>query len=478
MTASGDGDERPERMLTACLRDPARGRRRLPAIVGLLDADERRVRLSAAWACCLVASAYPDTVSYLVRRLADRLDGEATLELTHTLDYLADRYPDTVDDVLDELEAEAEAAASRRSRHGTDTGSFTRNYYYDTEPTRDGIGRIRVPGGADDDPRVAYTTDEVDDDRRESAGTESDDDADAEEGDDEGGGSMVRRTPDVSSIAVRSRFDQLHVLASQRRSRFSEDYDALVGRGSEEEAVALRLLHLPADAGDRPAFEDASGDHLRRWASVDDHEHVVSLHDWGQEPRPWLVTSFAGESLAEMGSRTREQALHDAIALADAVASCHRADVVHAGIDPGNVAYPGDVLDANDQQPPLLNNVGLVALYRYHRNPADLLDPRYAAPEYYERRFGQIDAATDVYGLGAVVYRLFTGQPPVHGTFDAVKAAVTGPDAPAPSDVEERLPPRIDDVVGKAMATQKLHRYDTVEHLRQDLVGMQEDGLA
>lgn len=474
MTAAGDTDERSERLLRACLRDPAQGRRQLPAIVGILDDGDRRRRLGAAWACCLVASAHPDTVPYLVRRLGDRLDDDPPLELTHTLDYLADRYPDTVQEVLEELETET--ARSRRSRLPADTGSFTRNYYDDTDRSRDGVGRIRVPGGPGEDPRRAYRADEPAESRAEPDQPDADD-AGRDDTDDEAG-SMVRRTPDVSSIAFRSRFDQLHVLASRRQSRYSEDFDALVGRGAKEEAIALRLLDPPGEGDDRPAFETAAGDQLRRWATVDDHEHVVSVLDWGNEPRPWLATSFAGESLAHMGERTPEQALQDAIALADAVAYCHRSDVVHAGIDPGNVAYPGDVLDANDQQPPLLNNVGLLELYRLSRNPVELLDPRYAAPEYYDRRFGRIDAATDVYGLGAVVYRLFTGDPPVTGTFDAVKAAVTGPDAPLPSERVASLPSEIDDVVGKAMATQKLQRYDSVEHLRQDLRSLQEDGIA
>jgi hypothetical protein len=500
MTMADDEDEQSARFLQACLRDPDLGRRRLPAVVGMLEHDDRRTRLAAAWTCCLVAASHPDTVPYIVRRLVDRLDDEATLELTHALDYLADSYPDVVHDVLDEID-EAAAGLDRGSHPLPEAGPFTRNYYYDSTPSRGGSGRVRLPGeGGEGDPRRAYTDDatahedpaarndappraEAD---RPSSGedTAGEDSNGASTGDDsspESNGTpppMVERTTDVTAIAVRSRFDKLHVLASQRQSRYSTDYDALVGSGAQEEAIALRVLELPSEAGNRPDFEAAAGEHLERWAGVDDHEHVVSLLDWGKAPRPWLATSFAGESLADMPARTPDQALADAISLADAVSYCHRRDVVHAGIDPQNVAYPGDVLDANDQQPPLLNNVGLVALFHTEQNPAELLDPRYAAPEYFERRFGRVDAASDVYGLGAIIYRLYTGEPPARGTFEEVKATVTGPETPVPSDVDGTLPDRIDDVVSKAMATKKLQRYDTVEHLRQDLVGMQEDGTA
>lgn len=468
MTAPSD-DESPLSLLVACLREPARGRRRLPALVGLLEADDASTRLAAAWSCCLVAAEYSETVPYLVDRLAARLDDEASLELTHALDYLADRHPEAVEAAIDDRAEDGAVSLP-------ETGDFTRNYYYDTEPERSGIGRIRLPGS--DDPRVARTADERErpadsDDAAEGA---DDDESGASDDEEANPGTFVRRTADVSSIAVRSRFDKLHVLASRRQSRYSEDYDALVGRGAEEAATVLRVLNLPEEMAARPAFEAAAGDQLERWAAVDDHPHVVSLLDWGREPRPWLVTSFAGESLAEMDRRAPALALEDAIALAAAVARCHRSDVVHGAIDPENVAYPGDVLDANDQEPPLLNNLGFVHVYRPHTNPARLLDPRYAAPEYYDRRFGTVDAATDVYGLGAVVYRLYTGEPPATGTFESVKAAVTDGNIPVPSDAVADVPPAIDDVVAKAMAARKLRRYDTVEHVRQDLAAIREDG--
>jgi len=489
MTASGDGDELPTELVTAVFEEPAQGRRRLPELIGLLEADDDRTRLAAALSTCLIAVEYPDTVPYVVRRLSDRLgQNEVSLELTHALDYLADRYPDTVEGVLDELETEAAEAADRRDLPLPETGNFTRSYYYDATPERgSGGGRIRLPhSDGEDDPRLTYAEGVPDqvgqfetgpDDRPSEAG-------DADEADDESSsstdagqspGALVRRTTDVSDVAVRSRFDQLHILAAPTRSRYSTDYDALVGTAGDEEAIALRILHLPSDEAGREAFEAAGGEHLGRWAAIADHPHVVSLRDWAVEPRPWLATSFAGESLVDQDRFEPDRALHDALALADAMAYSHRKDTVHGGIDAGNVAYPSDVLGSNDQEPPLLNNVGMLHVYRPHANPVRFLDPRYAAPEYYDRRFGTIDAATDVYQLGAVIYRLYTGKPPVTGSFESVKSAVTGSDIPVPGNAVEGIPPAIDEVVAKAMATEKLHRYETVELLRQELAGLQGD---
>lgn len=488
MTASGD-DKLPNELITAVFEDPAQGRRRLPELIGLLEADDNRTRLAAALSSCLVAAEYPDTVPYLVRRLSDRLgESEVSLELTHALDYLADRYPDTVERVLDELETEAAEAADRRELPLPETGNFTRSYYYDATPERgSGGGRIRLPRSeGEDDPRLTYADgvpDQVgqfetgpDDRPSQSAGTNGESDESSTTTDaGQSPGALVRRTTDVSDIAVRSRFDQLHIIAAPKRSRYSTDYDALVGTAGEEEAIALRILHLPSDEAGRQAFENAGGEHLGRWAAIDDHPHVVSLRDWAVEPRPWVATSFAGESLVDQDRLEPDRALHDALALADAMAYSHRKDTVHGGIDAGNVAYPRDVLGSNDQEPPLLNNFGMLHVYRPHANPVRFLDPRYAAPEYYDRRFGSIDAATDVYQLGAVIYRLYTGKPPMTGSFESVKSAVTGSETPVPGDAVEGIPPAIDEVVAKAMATEKLHRYETVELLRQELAGLQGD---
>lgn len=523
MSESGDADETPLETLRSCLADPARGKRRLPAIVGLLEADDEHTRLAAAWTCCLVAVEYPDTVEYVVRRLADRLgEGTVSLELTHALDYLLDRYPAQVEAVLDDVVAEADDGAGRSDVTLPQPGRFTRSFYQGYEPDRRGVGRVRYPdqSGADD-PRRTYTTGSPDERERaqrrqrdaddgpgEGTGTDqpaaeaADADRGAQDPADAGGdaqapadaggdgaqgpatdrhshvsdvsaGELVWHRPAVSAIAARSRFDQLHILATYDRGRYAEDYRALVGRGSDRRAVTLRLLHLPDEQGAHPAFEDGVRDALDQWTAVDDHDHVLSLLDWGLEPRPWLATAVPGETLATQ-DLDGPRALSAVIALADAVAHLHRNDVVHGGIDPETVAYPRDVLEDDDQDPPLLNDVGLLSVYRFHVDPATVLDPRFAAPEYYDRAFGRVDAATDVYHLGALVFSLFAGRPPYDGSVDQVRAAVTDERVPVPGDVASGVPERVDEVVRKAMAPRKLTRYEAVEHLQQDLVGIRE----
>ena len=480
MTESGEGDERPRSLLADCIEEPAAARRRLPAVLGRLEADDELTRLAAAWTCCLAVVADPDLAEYVVDRLADRFDSEdRSRELSHALAFLADRHPAVVESVLEEHEEEAPVGSPP---WGAPRTPGPNGPVHDIDgPSRSGVGRVRYPDpGEGDDPRRTYPRGRPDErelaenrdgDPGEGRTSESDDPGEPGSPDAD---TLARPTSDISGIAARSRFDQLHVLAAQDRSRFGEDYRALVGTEGEERAVTLRLLSVPEGIDDRSQFEAALEACLGRWADVPAHPHVVSLLDWDTDPRPWLATTYAGQSLAARGRLDVADALADAIALADALAHVHRTDVVHAGIDPGTVVYPGDVLDGNDQEPPLLDGVGLVGLLRHYENPARLLDPRYAAPEYFDRRFGAVDAATDVYGLGAITFHLFAGRPPVDGSFGEVRDAVTSPATPVPGDVAADVPGAVDDVVEKALATQKLTRYESVDHLQQDLHAIRE----
>ena len=221
---------------------------------------------------------------------------------------------------------------------------------------------------------------------------------------------MGQERTEIGGIATRSRFDKIHILATSERDRYANIYDALVARRGEEKAVALRLLHQPP-VGERPAFAERLKQVLRQWSEIGDHDHIVTVLDWGVDPRPWLATVFTGESLAQRDPRPLALGLREAVHLADAISYGHRNEVIHGGLDPRNVNYPTDVLTSEEPyRLPLLDNVSLMSAFRFYFEPTLCLDPRYAAPEYFSREYGRVDHSTDIYQLGAVLYRLFTGK--------------------------------------------------------------------
>jgi serine/threonine protein kinase len=107
--------------------------------------------------------------------------------------------------------------------------------------------------------------------------------------------------------------------------------------------------------------------------------------------------------------------------------------------------------------------------FRSHFEPSSYLDPRFAAPEYYDSDFGSVDTATDVYGLGAVCYSLFTGRPPFDGSYEEVRRAVLEESPVPPSAVVDAVPEAIDEVIAKALAKRKLTRYESVAAVLADL---------
>lgn len=102
--------------------------------------------------------------------------------------------------------------------------------------------------------------------------------------------------------------------------------------------------------------------------------------------------------------------------------------------------------------------------------------PAYMAPEQADGRLDQIDERTDVYGLGAMLYEILTGQPPFVGasTMDVLKMAIRG-DFALPREIWPAVPPALEEMCLKAMARAPANRYGRAEELGQAVQNWQED---
>jgi serine/threonine protein kinase len=98
----------------------------------------------------------------------------------------------------------------------------------------------------------------------------------------------------------------------------------------------------------------------------------------------------------------------------------HEHGILHRDIKPGNI-----LLDANGE--PHLTDFGLARLLETESSVTHTLDvlgtPSYMAPEQAVANNAAVSSTTDVYGLGAVLYQLLTGQPPFAGgaTYETIK---------------------------------------------------------
>ncbi|HUS67819.1 MAG TPA: serine/threonine-protein kinase [Kofleriaceae bacterium] len=179
--------------------------------------------------------------------------------------------------------------------------------------------------------------------------------------------------------------------------------------------VAIKLLHADV-AGDQESLA-----RFRREAEIAtrlDHPNIVEVHDFNMLPggQPYLVLELlVGESLdARMrrGPLPAEQAIWIAGQIAAALAAAHRAGVVHRDLKPHNVYVvrredEGETVKVLDFGISKIRGSQTVQT----QDSTILGTPQYMAPEQALGNHAAVDARTDVFALGAIVYEMLAGQP-------------------------------------------------------------------
>ena len=257
---------------------------------------------------------------------------------------------------------------------------------------------------------------------------------------------MARRAP----LAVRS-IGRYQVLGEVARGGMGA---VLRARAPDGRPVAVKLLLASrgADATRRRRFELEVQALLRL-----DHPHLVRLLDAGEhEGVPYLVTEWVeGETLAarlgRAGPLDPRLAAELVRRVAEAVAHCHAQGILHRDLKPANV-----LLRASDGQP-LLADLGLARdlqagdASRPSLSGELLGTPGYWAPEQARGLRGQVGPATDVWGLGALLYGALTARPPLAGeTLPEVWSAAER-EVPPPSRLRPGIPPALDAVCARCL---------------------------
>ena len=248
-------------------------------------------------------------------------------------------------------------------------------------------------------------------------------------------------------------------------------------------AVALKLL---PDAISRDPVAIERFQREARAAAALNHPNICTIYDIGQDgDRHYLTMELLdGQTLRERleaGPFELAALLEIGAALADALDAAHHTGIVHRDIKPANVFL------TTRGQPKLLD-FGLAkirnaaastysAMPTVDLGPAHLTSPgtvlgtvAYMSPE--QARGQQLDARTDLFSLGVVLYEMSTGALPFPGDSSAVifEAILNRP--PAQLD---RLHPELSPVTAKALEKDRFVRYQSAADLRADLLRLKRD---
>jgi len=233
--------------------------------------------------------------------------------------------------------------------------------------------------------------------------------------------------------------------------------------------VAIKILRAGADE-DRTAVERFRRE-AKACAQVK-HPNVVAIHEAGViDGRPYYTMDvIEGESLHALVRAGRVPApkvlLAEMAGVADALHTLHQAGILHRDVKPSNlmVRPDGRIVLADFGLARTVQSVGLT------RTGEMIGTPLYMSPEQILPRGLDVDARSDVYGLGATLYEALAGVPPFQSKDIHELLRMLYTERPTPlSERVPGLPPGASDVVMKALEKLRDDRYATAAAMRDDL---------
>ena len=252
-----------------------------------------------------------------------------------------------------------------------------------------------------------------------------------------------------------------------------------------DRTVAIKVLpeHVAADPDLKQRFEREA-----RTVAALNHPHICTLYDIGREGETdFLVMEYLdGETVAQRlakGALPLDQALTIAIEIADALDKAHRQGIVHRDLKPGNIMLTkagAKLLDFGLAKLRKPGTVGSVDFAAATTQSAPLTERGtlmgtlpYMAPEQLEGK--EVDARTDIFALGAVVYEMVTGKRAFRGDSQASLIGAILKDQPAAiSSFQPTSPRAFNRLVTLCLAKDPDERWQSAGDLTRELAWVRE----
>ncbi|HEY2629502.1 MAG TPA: serine/threonine-protein kinase [Usitatibacter sp.] len=236
-----------------------------------------------------------------------------------------------------------------------------------------------------------------------------------------------------------------------------------------DRTVAIKTINLNLSKTELEEYEARFQQEIKAAGRLN-HPNIVTIYDVGKTDQvAYMAMEFLeGQELKDLiasGNLPAADQMVDIIAqVADGLSFAHQQDIVHRDVKPSNIMV-------------LKNNLAKITDFGIARLPNSAVktmtglilgSPRYMSPEQVIGK--AIDARSDIFSLGVVLYESLTSVAPFDGdNVNAIMYATVNTTPPAPSAHNRAVPPMLDLIVAKAMAKLLEDRYQSIKELGDDL---------
>ncbi len=264
-------------------------------------------------------------------------------------------------------------------------------------------------------------------------------------------------------VETLGKYELLHVLGKGAMGTVYEGFDPIIHR-----RLAIKTVRLP-DADDAEAQEELA--RFKREAQAAgrlSHPNIVGVFDYGETPEiAYIVMEFVdGTTLKHVLDKKERFETGEVVRIMEGLLAglqfSHDRGVIHRDIKPANIMLTkaGEVKIAD---------FGIARIESSSMTQAGTMlgTPSYMSPEQF---MGQtVDARTDIYSSGVMLYQLLTGEKPFEGGLTAIMHKVLNTEPPPPSALSVTVPHAFDAVVMKAMAKRPQDRFGSAAEFAQAL---------
>jgi eukaryotic-like serine/threonine-protein kinase len=293
-------------------------------------------------------------------------------------------------------------------------------------------------------------------------------------------GLLAERHARLRSGTIVNRYKILDLLGEGGMGEVYLAQDMTLGR-----KVALKLLstYLSSDGDRRRRFEQEA-----RAASALSHANVCVVHEVGEAEggRHYIVMEYLeGVTLRERMADARmkiSEVLDTAVQVASALIAAHKAGIVHRDIKPENVILRPDgdlkVLDFGlaklTERPAFTTDSEAATRAQVKTNPGMVMGTvQYMSPE--QARGKDVDARTDIWSFGVVLYEMVTGRVPFEGETSSHVIVSLIESEPPPLTRYAEVPAELERIITKSLRKRKEERYQTASDLALDLKSLKQE---